>query len=241
MKIFANVVRKMKPKILVIDDEEKLLRIINQMLSNAGFEVITATTGLEGIDKLEQYRPDLIILDLVLPDIDGLEVCKITRQSKTTRDIPIIMLTARGTLLDRISGLRSGADDYIVKPFNAQELIERVNVILRRSQLKMEGENELISKDIYVNISRHIVKVKNKEIKLTPKEFELLCLFLKRKNHLLTKASLLENIWGYDKVGEISTRRVERQVQSLRKKLGRAGEKIETVYGYGFKFVDNSS
>jgi len=241
LKIFANVVRKMKPKILVIDDEEKLLRIINQMLSNAGFEVITATTGLEGIDKLEQYRPDLIILDLVLPDIDGLEVCKITRQSKTTRDIPIIMLTARGTLLDRISGLRSGADDYIVKPFNAQELIERVNVILRRSQLKMEGENELISKDIYVNISRHIVKVKNKEIKLTPKEFELLCLFLKRKNHLLTKASLLENIWGYDKVGEISTRRVERQVQSLRKKLGRAGEKIETVYGYGFKFVDNSS
>lgn len=227
----------MKHKILVIDDDETLAIVVRELLTDRGFEVIAANTGDDGLKLVKEYKPDLILLDVMLPDFDGYTLCRVFRQSKNTATIPIIMLTAKDKTDEKIAGLRTGADDYISKPFNGDELAERIKSVLRRTQRTQSGGEELLkSGDIMVNVSRHIAKLKNKTLKLSPKEFELLCAFLRKKGWVYDKQFLLEQIWGY--TAAVNTRTVEKHIEMLRKKLGPAGKKIQTVYGYGFAYID---
>lgn len=227
----------MKQKILVIDDDETLTIVVKELLTDKGFEVIAANTGDDGLNLAKECKPDLILLDVMLPDFDGYTLCRVFRQSKNTATIPIIMLTAKDKTEEKIAGLRTGADDYISKPFNGDELAERIKSVLRRTARTASGGEELLkSGDISVNVSRHVAKLKNKTLKLSPKEFELLCAFLRKKGWVYDKQFLLEQIWGYS--ASVNTRTVEKHIEMLRKKLGPAGKKIQTIYGYGFAFIE---
>lgn len=227
----------MKSKILVIDDDVTLSSVVKELLSDRGFEVAVANSGDEGIAMAKDFKPDLILLDVMLPDFDGYTLCRVFRQGKNTAQIPVIMLTAKDKTEEKIAGLRTGADDYVSKPFNGDELAERIKTVLRRTLQKSGGGEEILkSGDIFVNVTRHIAKIKNKSIKLSPKEFELLSAFLRKKGWVYDKQFLLEQIWGY--TSTVNTRTVEKHIEMLRKKLGSAGKKIQTVYGYGFAFIE---
>ena len=228
----------MKQKILAIDDDVTLTAVIKELLGDRGFEIAVANTGDEGIALAKDFKPDLILLDVMLPDFDGYTLCRVFRQGKNTAQIPIIMLTARDKTEEKIAGLRTGADDYISKPFNGNELTERIKSVLRRTyQRSVGGEEILKSGAIVVNVTNHSVKLKNKPVKLSPKEFELLCAFLRKRGWVYDKQFLLEQIWGY--TASVNTRTVEKHIEMLRKKLGTEGKKIQTVYGYGFAFIED--
>ena len=232
---------EMKYKILCVDDDDILLEFLKELLKAQEFNVVTAITGEECMKKAVEESPDLILLDLNLPDMDGIKVCQALKQNKDTSHIAIILLTARKQTEDKINGLRIGADDYMTKPFDNDELIARIKAILRRLDYRGATEEILSSKDITINVSRHIIEIKNKSIKekdirLTPKEFDLLCAFLRKKGHVLSKRYLLETVWGYNI--DITTRSVEKHIETLRKKIGPASKGIQTVPGYGYKFEE---
>jgi DNA-binding response OmpR family regulator len=219
------------PNILVVEDESSIASFVSLYLKNAGYGVRTAATGSEALSQVAAQLPGLIVLDLMLPDIDGIEVCKRIRQ---TSDVPILMLTARDEDVDKIIGLEVGADDYLTKPFNPRELVARVKSILRRTTPeRREHETEQITHgDLLVDAGRREAHVGDEEIQLAPKEFDLLWELLDHRGLVLTRDQLLERVWGYTFAGD--TRTVDVHVRQLRRKLGDASP-IVTVWGVGYK------
>jgi DNA-binding response OmpR family regulator len=217
--------------ILVVEDEASIASFVALYLKNAGYTVRSATTGSEALAQVNAQLPDMIILDLMLPDIDGLEVCKRIRQRS---DVPILMLTARDEDVDKIIGLEVGADDYLTKPFNPRELVARAKAILRRATPeRRELESAVLRHgDLTIDAGRREVKVGEEEIQLAPKEFDLLWELLDHRGLVLTRDQLLERVWGYTFAGD--TRTVDVHVRQLRRKLGDASP-IVTVWGVGYK------
>jgi len=224
-------------KILVVEDEKNIRELIKFNLENAGYEVDTAADGRVALDKLSE-EVDLVVLDLMLPEIDGMEVCRRMRGSEDLRQIPIIMLTAKGEEVERILGLEMGADDYMTKPFSPRELVARIKAISRRIK-DFKADSEIIKDEIIeveklkLDIPRHEVIYGGKKIVLTPKEFELLRYLVINQGRVLSRDLLLEKIWGYEYAGD--TRTVDVHVRRLRKKI--KAEYIATVRGVGYKFV----
>src|SRR5438034_3350112 len=221
-----------KPQtVLVVEDEASIASFVSLYLKNAGYTVRTAATGTEALSQLQGGDVALTVLDLMLPDIDGIEVCRRIRKSS---DMPILMLTARDEDVDKIIGLEVGADDYMTKPFNPRELVARVKSILRRAAPeRRERETETIRHgDLFVDAGRREVKVDRQEIQLAPKEFDLLWELLDHRGLVLTRDQLLERVWGYTFAGD--TRTVDVHVRQLRRKLGEASP-VVTVWGVGYK------
>jgi two-component system alkaline phosphatase synthesis response regulator PhoP len=227
----------LKKRILVIDDDASISKLVSDILSEEGFSVITASCGEEGIKKVHRSKPDLIILDLRLPDMNGFQICQTLKKDKNVSDIPIIMLTVKSTKSSTVAGLEMGADDYIVKPFNQEELIARVKTVLRRAGGGEKVEEILTYKDILLNLDKHTVFIKDKKIDLTPIEFNLLHILIKKKGHVLNRNFLLETVWGYEYFG--TTRTVDVHIGRLREKLAHLGEMIETVEGVGYRLIDD--
>lgn len=215
-------------KILVIEDEENIASFINMELSYEGYKVDICIDGKEGLNKGIDEDYDLIILDLMLPTLNGLEVCRRLRKLK---DTPIIMLTARDSVMDKVSGLQMGADDYLAKPFAIEELLARIESVLRRVSKKDSNVNILKFKDINIDIEARIVKYLNEEINLTTKEYELLLQLVKNQNKVLTRDYLLEHVWGYDYDAETNV--VDVYIRHLRSKL-KDSDCIHTVRGVGY-------
>jgi DNA-binding response OmpR family regulator len=217
--------------VLVVEDESSIASFVALYLKNAGYAVRTAANGGEALSAAAADQPDLIVLDLMLPDIDGIEVCKRIRQRS---DVPILMLTARDEDVDKIIGLEVGADDYLTKPFNPRELVARVKSILRRAgPARRERESAVIEHgDLRVDAGRREVRVGKEEVQLAPKEFDLLWELLDHRGLVLTRDQLLERVWGYTFAGD--TRTVDVHVRQLRRKLGDASP-IVTVWGVGYK------
>jgi two-component system alkaline phosphatase synthesis response regulator PhoP len=219
------------PTILVVEDESSIASFVSLYLRNAGYAVRTAATGSEALSAAAASEPALVVLDLMLPDIDGIEVCKRLRQGS---DVPILMLTARDEDVDKIIGLEVGADDYLTKPFNPRELVARIKSILRRSSPeRRELQTETITHgDLRVDAGRREATVSGEEVQLAPKEFDLLWELLDHRGLVLTRDQLLERVWGYTFAGD--TRTVDVHVRQLRRKLGDASP-IVTVGGVGYK------
>jgi DNA-binding response OmpR family regulator len=218
--------------VLVVEDEASIASFVSLYLKNAGYEVRTASNGTDALASAQSEEPSLIVLDLMLPDIDGIEICRRLRQKS---DVPILMLTARDEDVDKIIGLEVGADDYMTKPFNPRELVARVKSILRRStpDRRKEPESAVLQHgDLVIDAGRREVKVGADEVQLAPKEFDLLWELLDHRGLVLTRDQLLERVWGYTFAGD--TRTVDVHVRQLRRKLGEASP-IVTVWGVGYK------
>ena len=225
-----------EPKILVVDDEHSIVEAVRYSLERAGFRVAAVSDGEEALERCRAEAPDLMVLDLMLPGLDGLEVCRILRGDDATRGIPIIMLTVKGQEMDKIVGLELGADDYMTKPFSPRELVARVRAILRRT----EGEppQEIFQLDeLRVDWGKYIVSVGGVAVELTSKEFDLLKALIEAKGRALTRDILLERVWGYDRSLEIETRTVDLHISQLRRKLSSASARIRTVKNVGYRFV----
>ncbi|WP_066893944.1 winged helix-turn-helix domain-containing protein [Clostridium nigeriense] len=228
-------------KILVVDDEDHIVELISYNLINSGYNVLTANNGLDAVRLAKEENPDLILLDLMIPGLDGFDVCKAIRNDNETKEISIIMLTAKGEELDKILGLELGADDYITKPFSIRELLARIKANLRRAKTSNGSEEVYKSKDIYINFDRREVAILDQKIELTLKEFELLEILVKNRGKILTRETLLDKIWGYEYVGE--TRTVDVHIRYLRKKIevdDKNPRFIETIRGVGYRFNPNS-
>jgi two-component system phosphate regulon response regulator PhoB len=224
----------MKEKILVIEDDEDILNLISYHLESQQFLVVKAQSGQEGIETAWREIPDLIILDIMLPDIDGFEVCKKLKRYDQTMHIPVIMLTAKGEEIDRILGFELGADDYVVKPFSPRELVLRVKAILKRRESFSADQKVWQQDGIVFNAEAHTLTVDNEEIPLTATEFNLLLTFIRNEGRVLTREVLLDRVWGYSFDGYART--VDTHIRRLRKKLGPYGSWIQTVRGFGYKF-----
>ncbi|MEK6564490.1 MAG: response regulator transcription factor [Candidatus Omnitrophota bacterium] len=225
-----------KEKILIIEDEPDIVRMLEYNLKKEGFRVVSAPDGQEGLRQARKQCPDIILLDLMLPEIDGLEVCRALRQERDTAGIPVIMLTAKGRESDKVVGLELGADDYITKPFSLGELIARVKAVLRRSRDKEKQPDIFKAGSLTIDFSKIKVSVGNKRLELTAKEFELLSALIKAKGRVLSRDYLLDNIWGFDNALEIQSRTVDVHIQTLRKKLKQEAKRIVTVKNYGYRF-----
>lgn len=228
-------------KILVVDDEDHIVELISYNLINAGYSVITANNGLDAVKIAKEENPNLILLDLMIPGLDGYDVCKAIRSDGGTKNISIIMLTAKGEELDKILGLELGADDYITKPFSIRELLARIKAILRRTKSLAASEETYKSNGMYINFERREVSILDKKIDLTLKEFELLEILVKNRGKILTRETLLDKIWGYEYVGE--TRTIDVHIRYLRKKIevdDKNPKFIETIRGVGYRFNPNN-
>lgn len=226
----------MRQRILVVDDEVPIQELIKFNLEQAGFEVEIADNGIAALEMFEAKKPDLIVLDLMLPGKDGYDVCKAIRKTSNT---PIIMLTAKETELERVLGLELGADDYITKPFSPLELVARIKAVLRRSSGQDDEEiDEFTVGSIFMKVGTREVLVKGQPVELTRKEFDLLHIFMQNAGKVLTREFLLQKVWGYEYEGE--TRTVDVHIRHLRRKLGPEGEeRIETIHGVGYKLRGN--
>ena len=223
--------------ILIIEDERDVVDLLALHLRKSGkFAVSTANDGASGLDKARNERPAFIILDLMLPKMPGLEVCKVLKTDPATRHIPIMMLTAKAEEIDRIVGLEFGADDYVTKPFSPREVILRVKAILRRGEARGDDER-LTAGAITIDPARHSVSVEGKRVNLTSIEFKLLCTLIQRRGRVQGRDRLLNDVWGYESV--IDTRTVDTHVRRLREKLGKAGTAVETVRGFGYRLREN--
>jgi DNA-binding response OmpR family regulator len=222
-------------KILVIDDEPTLVATLKYNLERESYEVITATDGASAVDVARSSRPDLIILDLMLPGLDGIEVCRILRKDT---NVPILMLTAKGGEVDKVVGLEIGADDYVTKPFGMRELVARVKALLRRSEVVPGADGDVFaSGDLRVDMSRRQAFRDEEPLPLKPKELELLAFFLRNRGRAFTREQLLSQIWGYDFAGD--TRTVDVHVRWLRQKIEDLPEspaRLVTVRGTGYRF-----
>jgi phosphate regulon transcriptional regulator PhoB len=221
--------------VLLIEDEKNILELVKYNLEQEGFRVLTATKGNAGLETALKEKPALVILDLMLPEINGLEICKTLKRNDKTRTIPIIMLTAKGTESDKVVGLELGADDYITKPFSPRELVARVKAVLRRSHEKAP-EEILRSGTIELDMTKHELRLKGKPVEITAKEFELLRVLMSSKERVLTREVLLSKVWGYENSVNIETRTVDMHIGQLRKKLGKESERIVTVKSVGYRF-----
>lgn len=224
--------------VLVVDDEPHIVALVTYHLAKSGYRVVTATTGADALEQARRDCPALMILDLMLPGMSGFEVLEKIRASDQTRDIAVLMLTARRDEPDRIEGLSLGADDYLTKPFSPQELVLRVKAILRRVGPSAAANNVLSIGSLSVDRAAHRVTVAGSEVELTPTEFKLLLLLAERKGRVQARSHLLQTVW--DAAPDIQTRTVDMHVQRLRAKLGPAGDLIETVRGFGYRFNDEA-
>ena len=223
-------------RILIVEDENDVVDLLTLNLRKAGgFLISKAGDGATGLTKARAEKPDLIILDLMLPKIPGLEVCKILKSEAATRHIPILMLTARAEEIDRVVGLECGADDYVTKPFSPREIVLRIKAILRRGATE-ETDDRLSAGPITIDPARHEVLVNGKRVELTSLEFKLLRTLMQRRGRVQERDRLLNEVWGYESV--IDTRTVDTHVRRLREKLGKAGDVIETVRGFGYRVRD---
>lgn len=222
-------------RILVVEDESDIAALVAFQLTHAGFRVRTAATGREALRAVEAEPPDLVVLDLMLPELSGIEVLKTLRSRKETRNTPVIVLTARGEERDRLEGFELGADDYVAKPFSPKELVLRVRAVLRRAEpTEAAGRGRTLrAGPLTVDLEAHRVSVEGEEIELTPKEFRLLACLLERRGRTQSRQDLLEAVW--ETTAEIETRTVDMHVGRLRSKLGVAGDLIETVRGFGYR------
>ncbi len=219
--------------ILVIEDERDLLDLISFNLEKEGYRVITASEGSTGLETARGSLPDLILLDLMLPGISGIEICKILKKQEKTSRIPVIMLTAKSEEIDRVVGFEVGADDYVVKPFSNRELMLRIKAVLRRGEQDRPAEKIIRVGQLAIDTSRHRVTSGDKEIVLTTTEFKLLINLAERLGRVQSREVLLKNVWGYNYIGD--TRTVDTHITRLRTKLGEAGDFIKTVRGFGYK------
>jgi two-component system, OmpR family, alkaline phosphatase synthesis response regulator PhoP len=226
-----------KEKILVVDDEEDILELVRFNLAREGYRVETSADGERALEAARSTRPDLIVLDLMLPGMDGLEVARVLKQNPDTGRIPIVMLTAKGEDSDIVAGLELGAEDYITKPFSPRVLVARVRAVLRRRKRAAAPEEDTINiHDLAVNPLRHEVLVKNKPVELTAGEFKILQLLAARPGWVFTRSQIINQVKGDDY--PVTDRSVDVQIVGLRKKLGAAGNYIETVHGVGYRFKE---
>jgi two-component system phosphate regulon response regulator PhoB len=227
----------MTEHILIVDDEPDIIELLEYNLRQAGHSVVSARDGSSALAAVRRERPDLIVLDLMLPDIPGTEVCRRLRKESETEAIPILMLTARSEEIDRVVGFEVGADDYVVKPFSPREIVLRVQALLRRARPKGEGSAERYTiGSMEIDVARHRVTVGGEEAPLTALEFKLLLDLASRRGRVQTRDDLLERVWGY--APGIETRTVDTHVKRLREKLGAARDSIETVRGIGYRIKD---
>lgn len=225
-------------RVLLVDDEDNIRLLVKFNLEKAGYEVVEASDGNIALKLAANAAVDIIILDLMLPETDGLEVCRRLKREASTAHIPIIMLTAKSDEIDRVIGLELGADDYLTKPFSQRELVARVNAVLRRAQVKREDDEELSYGPLRMNVTCHEVHVDGQILELTPKEYELLRFLLENIGKVFSREQLLEKIWGYEYYGD--TRTVDVHVRHLRAKLEPSpvlAEAIETIRGVGYRLT----
>lgn len=225
--------------ILLVEDEESIVELIWYNLSREGYVVHVALSGEEGLNTLRTVKPDLILLDIMLPQIDGIEVCKRLRRDERTMATPIIMLTARGEEADIITGLETGADDYVTKPFSPRVLMARIKAVLRRRSEELPGEDDIIEiHDLLIHPGRHEVSLAGQKIDLTHTEFRILHYLARRPGWVFTRYQIVDAVHGQDHA--VTDRSVDVQIVGLRKKLGDAGSYIETVRGVGYRFREQS-
>lgn len=226
----------MKTRILVVDDEADVLELVEFNLRQAGYELTSAADGAEALKKAKAQLPALIILDVMLPEVDGLEVCKLLRRDPTTARIPIIMLTAKASELDRVLGLELGADDYLTKPFSPRELLLRIKNLLQRQAQSGARRERLVFGELAIDLPRHEVTWQGKPIELTATEFRLLHVLAERAGRVQSRDQLLRDVWHYESL--IDTRTVDTHMRRLREKLGPAAKHLDTVRGVGYRFVE---
>ncbi len=224
----------MRQTILVVDDEPDIVEIIQYNLEKSGFDVIVAADGPTALEKARDETPDLIVLDLMLPGLEGTDVCRILKQEERTRSIPILMLTAKSEEIDRIIGLELGADDYVVKPFSPREIALRIRNILRRRSAP-ETPGPVRAGPLVIDVEGHHVSVSGNTVSLTATEFKLLAILFQRRGRVQTREELLDVVWGYDYMGYGRT--VDAHIKRLREKLGEAAGMVETVRGVGYRFT----
>jgi DNA-binding response OmpR family regulator len=225
----------MKPKILVVDDEPDALEVLGFKLKEAGYAPIFAKDGTRAIAAARDERPALIVLDLMLPEVDGLEVCKILRRDPATAMIPILMLTARAAEMDRVLGLELGADDYVTKPFSPRELVLRIKKLLARVKAADDPVTQLRFAELEIDVPRHQVKISDALVTLTATEFKLLELLARRRGRVQTRERLLQDVWGYE--NPIDSRTVDTHMRRLREKMGDTSRFLETIRGVGYRFI----
>jgi len=223
-------------RILVVEDEADLRDVLEYNLTTAGHEVLLAATAAEGLQQAREGRPDLVLLDLMLPDMSGTEVCRAIKSDPTTRQTRVVIVTAKGEEVDRVVGFELGADDYVVKPFSVREMLLRVQAILRRAVDEPTVTRALEFGKLRIDRDAHRVAVGGEEVPLTSLEFRLLVTLLERKNRVLSRSVLLNDVWGIE--AEIASRTVDTHVKRLREKLGDAGQYVETVRGVGYRFSE---
>ena len=225
-----------KDIILVVEDDEDILQLLRYNLETAGYDVQTAADGLEALNKARKQPPNLVLLDLMLPGMDGFDVCKELKKSPDTSEVPIIMLTARGEEVDRIVGLELGADDYVVKPFSPREIALRIRAVLRRHG-GVEPQRSTWQRDgLAVDMEAHKAEVDGNEVLLTATEFKLLAELIRNQGRVQTRDQLLNTVWGYEFDGYART--VDTHIRRLRQKLGGYSRMVETVRGVGYRFRD---
>ena len=226
----------MKPRLLVVDDEPEAVELIEFNLKQSGYTVSTAADGADALKKARSQPPDLIVLDVMLPEMDGFEICKTLRLDPSTTKVPIIMLTAKAAEIDRVLGLELGADDYLTKPFSTRELLLRIKKILARGQFSEQAENLLRFGDLAIDTPRHVASWREKPFDLTATEFKLLTVLAQRAGRVQSRDQLLRDVWEYDSL--IDTRTVDTHMRRLREKLGPASKHLDTVRGVGYRFVE---
>lgn len=224
----------MTGKVLVAEDDRDIADLVRHHLEREGFRCVLATDGVAAVRLARQEQPDLVILDLMLPELDGFEVCRQLRADPLTARVPVVMLTARGGEVDRVVGLELGADDYVVKPFSPRELVARVRAVLRRVQAS-DGPRVLRVGDVELDEGRHQVAVGGRPVELTPREFALLQALVRAAGRVLSREDLLAQAWRYPRAGELETRTVDVHIHRLREKLGHEGRRIVTVKGVGYR------
>lgn len=222
-----------KTKVLVIDDDVNICELIRLYMEKEGFEVLTTYNGIKGISAFKESTPNIIILDIMLPGADGLQVC---REIRKVSSIPIIMLTAKGETFDKVLGLELGADDYVVKPFDPKELVARVKAVLRRYERKEIDVQEIVFPNLVINKSDYTLKINGKILEVPPKELELLFFLASNPNKVFTREQLLEHVWGFDFYGD--SRTVDVHIKRLREKIDMENQiwQLKTVWGVGYKF-----
>ena len=225
-----------KLKILIVDDEKNIVEAVRYALEKEGFRTVVAHDGARGLELARREVPDLVLLDWMLPELDGLEVCRLLKRDEATRSIPILMLTVKSGETDKVLGLELGADDYVTKPFSPRELVARIKALLRRTQ-PPPAPNVLELDALKVDWGKHLVSVKGKPVELTPKEFDLLKALVEAKGRVLSRETLLDRVWGYERSVEIETRTVDLHISQLRKKLPPVERRIVTVKSAGYRLV----
>lgn len=228
----------MKPKILVVDDEPDALEVLGFKLREAGFTPIFAGDGLKALAAVRAERPDLVVLDLMLPELDGLEVCKLMRRDPVTASIPVLMLTAKAAEMDRVVGLELGADDYVTKPYSPRELVLRIRKLLKRTKATDAADEPLHIGPFMIDVPHHAAQVDGQDVTLTATEFNLLAVLAKRRGRVQSRERLLQDVWGYETA--IDTRTVDTHMRRLREKLGVAADYLETIRGVGYRFKAGS-